>query len=355
MADSPTGEKTEQPTAKRLQKSREDGQVAQSQELGTAFSLLGSFLVLYFIFQDMILLMADSMRFSFSMERIPNLSPESVLTLILDLFFRMIKVVAPIMLVAAILGGLVTFLQVGPLFTPKLLIPKLSKINPISGLKKLFSLKSLVELIKSLAKAGLIGIITYFQLRGAWPKLMTLSQQGFEPALLFIGSLIFKIGISVIIFMVILGVADYIYQRYDHLKNLRMSKYEVKQEHKEVEGDPQIKSKRRQKQMKMSLNRMIKAMEEADVVITNPTHLAIALKFDLDTMETPVVVAKGEGFMAAKIKEKAKELKIAIVENKPLARALNAGTEIGDEIPVDLYQAVAEVLAFVYRSSKKYS
>ena len=122
----------------------------------------------------------------------------------------------------------------------------------------------------------------------------------------------------------------------------------------EVEGDPQIKSKRRQKQMKMSLNRMIKAMEEADVVITNPTHLAIALKFDLDTMETPVVVAKGEGFLAEKIKEKAQELKIAIVENKPLARALNAGTEIGDEIPVDLYQAVAEVLAFVYRSSKKY-
>ena len=354
MADSPTGEKTEQPTPRRLQKSREDGQVAKSRELGIAFSLLGSFLVLHWVFKDMLNLMAGSMRFSFSMDSIPNISQEEVLTLIVNIFFIVLKVVAPVMLAATILGSLVTFLQVGPLFAPKVLIPQLNKINPISGLKRLFSLKSLVELVKSLAKAGLIGIIAYFQLRGAWPNLMTLTQQGFEPALLLIASLIFKIGISVIIFLIILGVADYIYQRYDHLKNLRMSKYEVKQEHKEIEGDPQIKSQRRQKQRKMSLNRMIKAMEEADVVITNPTHLAVALKFDLDTMEVPVLVAKGEGYLAEKRKEKAEELKIAIVENKPLARALSTGTEIGDEIPVDLYQAVAEVLAFVYRSSKKY-
>lgn len=354
MADSPTGEKTEKPTSKRLQKAREDGQVATSKELGAAFTLLASFLMIHFVFKGMLYSMAGKMRLTISLNSIPEITKESVITLLFDNFIYIAKLVAPVMLTAAIVGGLVSFLQVGPLFTPKVILPKFSKINPISGFKKIFSLKSLMELAKSLSKIIIISIITYFQLRLAWPNLLTTTYQGFEPALLFIANLIFRVGISVIIFLIILGVIDFIYQKYDHMKNLKMTKYEVKQEHKEQEGDPQIKSKRRQKQMQMSLNRMIKAMEEADVVITNPTHIAVALKFDIDTMDAPTVVAKGEGYMAQKIKEKAREFEIEIVENKPLARALNSTTEIGDEIPVDLYQAVAEVLAFIFRSSNKF-
>ncbi|AZO94056.1 flagellar biosynthesis protein FlhB [Halocella sp. SP3-1] len=352
--DSSTGEKTEAPTPKKLKEAREEGQVARSQELGTAFTLLASFLVLHFAFKEMLFSMAGRMRFIISMDSIPELDKNSVFVLLMDGFVYIAKLVAPVMLASAIVGALVCFLQVGPLLTPKVILPKFSKINPISGFKRLFSLKALMELGKSLAKIFVISLITFFHLRLAWPKLLTTTQQGFEPALLFIADLIFRVGISVIIFLIILGVIDFIYQKYDHTKNLKMSKYEVKQERKEQEGDPQIKSKRRQKQLQMSLNRMIQALEEADVVITNPTHIAVALKFDIDTMDAPVVVAKGEGYLAQKIKEKAREFEIEIVENKPLARSLNAATEIGDEIPVDLYQAVAEVLAFVFKNNHKY-
>lgn len=354
MADSSTGEKTEKPTPKRLREAREEGQVARSQELGTAFTLLASFLVIFFVFKNILHSMSDQMRLSFSMTSIPVLTKESVFLLLIEGFFYMAKLIAPIMLTTAIVGGLIAFLQVGPLFTPKIILPKFNRISPISGFKKLFSIRSLMELSKSLLKIISIFIIAYIQLKSAWLNFISLTQQGFEPALLFIAEMIFKVGINIIIFLIFLGVIDFIYQKYDHMKNLKMTKFEIKQEHKEQEGDPQIKSKRRQQQMQMSLNRMIKAMEEADVVITNPTHIAVALKFDIDTMEAPVVVAKGEGYMAQKIKEKANEFEIEIVENKPLARALNKSAEIGDEIPVELYQAVAEILAFVFRTNNKF-
>ncbi len=355
MADNNSaGEKTEKPTPKRLQKAREEGQVAKSQELNTAFTLLASFMMFYFIFGSFLESLGERMTLSLSLEGIPEFTPNTAYTVLMENFYFIARLVAPVMLASAVVGALISFLQAGPLFTPKVIRPQLKKINPIEGMKRLVSLKSIVELVKSLAKVAVIAILTYFQLRKAWPNLLILSHQGIEPALLFIGKLIFRVALNVLIFMVFLGVSDYIYQRWDFMKNLRMTKQEIKEERKEYEGDPQIKSKRRQKQLKMSLNRMIKAMEEADVVITNPTHIAVALKFDIDTMEAPLVLAKGEGFIAEKIREKARELEIEVVENKPLARAINESTEIGDEIPVELYQAVAEVLAFVYRSSNKY-
>lgn len=347
------GEKTEKPTPRRLQKAREEGQVAKSQELNSAFTLLGSFLVLYLIFNNLLQSLLGRMTMYLSLSRLPDLTKANSLTLITDSFFFIARLVGPVLLVSAIIGVLISFLQVGPLFTLKVIQPKLSKINPLEGAKRLFSLKSVVELFKSLAKAILIGFLTYLQLKNSWPHLITLSQQGIEPALLFVGNLIFRITVNIIIFLIILGIADYIYQRWEFMKNLRMTKQEVKDEYKQYEGDPKIKSKRRQIQLQVSMNRMIRAMEEADVVITNPTHIAVALKFKIETMEVPVVVAKGEGFIAQKIKERAEELGIEIVENKPLARALNETTEIGDEIPPDLYQAVAEVLAFVYRNNKR--
>lgn len=353
MADNPGGQKTEKPTPKRLEKAREEGQAARSQELNAAFTLLASFLALYAITGKIISSLSNKMTDFLSLRALPDITVNSSYAIITDLFIYVFRLIAPVMLASAVIGVIISFIQVGPRFTPKLIRPKFSRINPIEGAKRLFSLKSLIELFKSLIKAIVIFLLTYNQLRKSWSDLVTLTERGLEPALLFIAELIFRISINIIIFLIILGIADYIYQRWEYMRNLKMTKQEVKEEYKEMEGDPQIKGRRRQLQRQMSMNRMIKAVQDADVVITNPTHIAVALKFDIDTMEAPVVVAKGEGFIAEKIKEVASELKIEIVENKPLARALNSLTEIGEEIPTELYQAVAEVLAYIYQHSRK--
>lgn len=347
------GEKTEQPTPRRLEKAREEGQVAKSQELNSAFTLLASSVVLYFLFGNIIQTILNKMATYLSMNEIPLLTIDNAYTILTDAFVFIIDLVSPILIASAVIGILINFVQVGPMLNFKLIQPKVSKLNPIEGAKRLFSLKSVVELVKSLAKAAVIIGLTYIQIRNAVPNMITLTEQGLYPGLLYIANLLFRIIVSVLIFYIILGVADYIYQRWEYMRNMKMTKQEVKDEYKEIEGNPEIKSKRRERQRQMSMNRMISAVEEADVVITNPTHIAVALQFELETMEAPVVVAKGEGFIAQKIKDVAREFEIEIVENKPLARALNAATEIGEEIPPDLYQAVAEVIAFIYRNNNR--
>lgn len=349
MPDSPSGEKTEKPTPRRLEKAKEEGQVAKSQELNSAFTLLASFFTLYFLFAGIIQTLIEKTSAFLSMSTLPDINHDNAYTILIDTILFIARVSAPVMIAAAIIGAFINFVQVGPRFTTKVIQPKFSKINPVEGAKRLFSLKSLIELIKSLLKAIVIIFLTYKQIENALPELMSLSHQGIEPALVFMGALIFRIAVNIIIFLIILGVADYIYQRWEFMRNLMMTKQEIKEEYKEMEGDPQLKSQRRQIQRQMSMNRMMAAVEDADVIITNPTHIAVALKFDLESMEAPVVLAKGEGFVAKRIKDLARELEIDIVENKPLARALNATTEIGEEIPADLYQAVAEVLAFLYK------
>jgi len=353
MADNPGGQKTEKPTPKRLERAREEGQVARSQELNAAFTLMASFLVLYALFGNMISSLNSKMTGFLSLRVLPDITKDSSHIIMTELFIYIFQLISPVLFTSAVIGVFISFVQVGPRFTPKLIKPKFSKINPIEGAKRLFSLKSLIELFKSLAKAVVIFLLTYNQLNKSWNEIITLTGQGLEPALIYIANLIFRITVSIIIFLVILGIGDYIYQRWEYMRNLRMTKQEVKEEYKEMEGDPQIKGKRRQIQRQMSMNRMIKAVEEADVVIINPTHIAVALKFDIDTMDAPVVVAKGEGFIAERIKEAAREFNIEIVENKALARALNSLTEVGDEIPIELYQAVAEVLAYIYQNSRK--
>ncbi len=354
MADDGTGEKTEDPTPKRKEEAREKGQVAKSQELSGAFVLMGSFLVLYITFGNIMNYLQRRMKMNFTMKEVPVLDIPSSFNLMMESFYHIARMVAPVMIASAVIGGLINFVQVGPLITGEPLKPKLSNINPIEGFKNLFSLKSVVELLKSLAKLAIIVILSFNPLKNSWEEIIKVSHRSLNSGVLFFGNLIFEIALRIALFLIFVGVADFFYQRWEHKKNLKMSKYEVKQERKEREGDPQIKQKRKQKQREMNLNRMMSAMEEADVVITNPTHIAVALKYDIEEMEAPVVLAKGEGYVAKRIKEKAKELKIEIVENKPLARSLNKTTEISDQIPVDLYQAVAEILAFVFKNDKKY-
>ena len=354
MADNSTGQKTEEPTPKRKREAREKGQVAKSQELNQAFTLLASFSMLYILFSGMMDSLTMEVTSYLDFDTVVNLDIASSYNILMEAIFYVASLVVPVMLASAIMGIVINFSQVGPLFTGESLKPKLDSLNIIKGFGKLFSIKSLVEMVKSVLKIIIIAVIAYIYLRNSITDLITMTEQGLYPALMLIGNLIFKAAVAITIFLVGVGVFDFIYQKWEHKRNLKMTKYEVKQERKEMEGDPQLKQKRKEKQRQMSVNRMMSEVENADVVITNPTHIAVALEFDIKEMDAPKVLAKGEGYVALKIKEKAKELDIEIVENKPLARSLNKMCEIDDFIPEELFEAVAEILAYVYKKENRY-
>ena len=354
MADNSTGQKTEEPTPKRKREAREKGQVAKSQELNQAFTLLASFSMLYILFSGMMDSLTTEVTTYLDFDTVVNLDIASAYNILMEAIFYVASLVVPVMLASAIMGIVINFSQVGPLFTGESLKPKLDSLNIIKGFGKLFSIKSLVEMVKSVLKIIIIAVIAYIYLRNSITDLITMTEQGLYPALMLIGNLIFKAAVAITIFLVGVGVFDFIYQKWEHKRNLKMTKYEVKQERKEMEGDPQLKQKRKEKQRQMSVNRMMSEVENADVVITNPTHIAVALEFDIKDMDAPKVIAKGEGYVALKIKEKAKELDIEIVENKPLARSLNKMCEIDDFIPEELFEAVAEILAYVYKKENRY-
>jgi flagellar biosynthetic protein FlhB len=354
MADNSTGQKTEEPTPKRKREAREKGQVAKSQELNQAFTLLSSFFVLYVMFSGMLESLMNKVTQLLTFSTIEPITKAGGYEVLMESIYYVTSLVAPVMIAAAVMGIIINFSQVGPLFTGESMKPKVENIDIIKGFKKIFSLKSLVEMIKAVLKIIIISVIAYIFIRNSIMKLVSMTEMGLNASLVLIGQTIFKTAIAIIIFLVTIGVFDFAYQKWEHKKSLKMTKYEVKQERKEMEGDPQLKQKRKEKQRQMSLNRMMTAMEDADVVITNPTHIAVALKFNIEEMEAPKVIAKGEGYIALKLKEKAKKLDIEIVENKPLARSLNKMCEIDDFIPEELFEAVAEILAYVYKKENRY-
>ena len=237
--------------------------------------------------------------------------------------------------------------------TLKPLQPKFSKLNPISGFKKIFSKEALFELLKSLIKIGIVCWIAYSTLRDEFHNIFFLYDMPLKQAIVFIGDLAISIGLSISLTYVLIALADFVYQKLRFNEDMMMTKQEVKDEYKNTEGNPEIKSKQRARMREVSQRRMMQDLKTADVVITNPTHYAVAVKYDQNESSAPVVVAKGEDYLAAKIKEAAKENEIEIVENKPLARMLYANVDIGAQIPPELYQAVAEVLAFVYNLKNK--
>jgi flagellar biosynthetic protein FlhB len=230
---------------------------------------------------------------------------------------------------------------------------KLEKINPIQGAKKMFSLRSLIELVKSLLKIAIISTAAFGVLWQGKDELFLLSQKSIGHSLSFLANMTFRVGLTAAILLLCLAILDYMYQKYEFEKNIRMSKQDIRDEFKKTEGDPLIKSRIKERQRQLGMNRMIQELPKADVLITNPTHYAIALRYDPETMGAPMVIAMGKDHLALKIKEKAKELDIVTMENKPLARALYHQVEIGDYVPDDLFQAVAEVLAYVYRLKGK--
>ncbi len=264
-------------------------------------------------------------------------------------FQQILLISAPILIVACIVGFITNIVQVGWLVTTKPLKPKFSKLNPISGFKRMFSLKAIVELFKSLLKFAVILMVVYSVIKNYIAYIPNLFLLTPIQLLELTGDIIVKLGVTVGFAYLLVAMLDYAYAKYKHEKDLKMTKQEVKEEYKQAEGNPEVKGKIKQKMREASMRRMMQDLPSADVIITNPTHYAVALKYDKLSGKAPYVVAKGVDFQAKRIREVATENDIEIVEDKPLARTLYANVEIGKEIPPELYKTVAEILAYVYK------
>lgn len=349
-------DKTEEPTAKKLRDAREEGQVAKSNELNIGLSLLVLFLCIKLFVGKIGTSFIQGMHKYFGY--IEDWSKETVLvtrfhSLLSDVIVDIILIVLPIFLITYIATFVITLAQVKWQLSTKPLQPKLSKFNPVEGFKKMFSKDKIVDLIKAILKIGITFYVVYSELRDQIGFLGQLYTISLKQAIVLIGDVVINLGLKVSAVFVVIGLADYLYQKRKFHKDMRMTKQEVKDEYKQSEGDPQLKSKIKQKMREVSQRRMMAALPEADVVITNPTHLAVAIKYDKDKGEAPIVIAKGADLLAKKIRETAREHHVEIVENKPLARMLYFNVEIGSEIPKELYQMVAEVLAYVYQLKSK--
>jgi len=343
--------KTEQATPKKKQEAREKGQIARSVELNSAIILLTALVTLRYVGPFLINSMGKLFVFSYENMN-AGFGMDNVYTYTVFYMMEIFKMVAPILLVMLVVGLIVNYMQVGVLFTLQPLTPKLSKINPIAGFQRLFSRRSLIEFVKSLLKLTLIAWLGYEGVKASLPQLIpAMDMQGAE-AIKFVGTLTMNVLNRIIIALLVIAALDFLYQRWEHNESLKMSKQEIKDEFRQAEGDPMIKARIRQIQREMARRRMFEAVPKATVVITNPTHVAVALEYK-DGMQSPMVVAKGERVIAEKIKEVARKHNIPIVENPPLARALLKQCPIGAPISPDLFEAVAEVLAFVYRMNRK--
>jgi len=348
-----SGEKTEEATPRKRQEARKKGQVARSPEISSALIMLVAFLSLGFLGPLLYQQMIELMRSGLSTIITKDLTVEAVHHLSIGLIILLLKACLPLMLVIMIIALVSNIGQVGFLLTTEPLTPKLEKLDPIKGLQRIFSKRAFVELAKSLFKVTVIGYLSYITINQHIDELILLMKMPPTEIVRVIASLTHKLGIRIAFVLLLIAFADYAYQRWEHEQSLKMSKQEVKEEHKMIEGNPQIKGKIREKQRQMAMRRMMQAIPQADVVVTNPTHLAIALKYDPAKSNAPFVLAKGEGHVAQRIKQIAQEHRIVVLENKPLAQALYKVVEINQEIPPELYQAVAEVLAFVFKLKRK--
>ena len=356
MPDNAGQEKTEKATPKKREEARKKGQVAISREVSSAMVMLASLGFFYFAGSWMFWNLSEiitKVYQNIGTMRFNTINDASIFSL--EVLNSLLAILIPFLLPLAILGLVGNIVQVGLKFSTEAISPKLSKLNPISGIKRLVSLKSWVELVKSILKLMFIGTIAYFLVKGELTSFPLLVHQEVGQILVFIARVAIKISFFVCLALVILAVLDFLYQRWQYEQDLKMTKQEVKDEQKQTYGDPKVKSRIRSVQMEMARRRMMEAVPEADVVITNPTHFAIALKFNADDMVAPRVLAKGAGHVAQRIKEIAAEHQVPVVEDKPLAQALYKMVELGDYIPAELYRAVAEVLAYVYRLKGMYS
>lgn len=354
FADGEGGEKTEPATQKKLEDARKEGKVAKSKDLTQGIDLL----VLFLLIKVFVAYMGERFMglFDTTLGRMAEflsvnqkgVSIQAFNVVINNAILELFLIIWPFLVFGFVVTFIVTVYQVGWKVSAKPMEPKLSKFNPINGFKRIFSKDSLFELLKSIVKIGVIAYVAYSNIVEEANNLFILYEISLNQAIALVGNIIISFGIEISIVFIGIGLVDYLYQKWKFAEDMKMTKQEVKDEYKNTEGDPQIKGRIRQKMREASQRRMMQDVPKADVVITNPTHFAVAIKYDAEVSKAPVVVAKGEDYLAQKIKEVAKENKVEIVENKPLARMLYHNVDIGAEIPPELYQAVAEVLAMVY-------
>ena len=345
------GEKTEEPTAKKRADAKKKGQVGKSQEINAAFVMMAGFVILYNLGGNAL---QEIMTYSSSIfgHLVMETDEESVMQLFISIIIVLAKTSLPMMVFIMIIGLAINFFQVGLNFNTEAIGFKPDKLNPINGFGRIFSKRSLVELVKSIIKIVVIGFFIYDYMVAEilqMPKLIFLE---LGEATDKISSVIFMLAFKILGVFFVMAAADLYYQKWQTTQDLKMSKQDIKDEFKQTEGDPQIKGKIKSKQRQMAMARMMQEVPQADVIVTNPTHFAVAMSYK-PGMAAPIVVAKGQDHVAQRIKEIAREHKVPIVENKPLARALFAAVEIGDSIPQELYKAVAEGLAYVYKLKNK--
>lgn len=277
----------------------------------------------------------------------------SVASLMVNVSYQAAQILAPLLITAVAVAVAVNYIQVGSLFSVEAIMPKLSRLSLIEGAKRMFGVRAWVQLTKSLLKVAAIGYFLYAVLRDHMDMFPALQQINSLQAAIFLGDILFELSWKIATAFVIIAVLDFLYQWWEYEKNLRMSHEELKEEYKQNEGDPQLKNEMKKRQRVLAMRRMMEDLKKADVVITNPTHYAIALKYEPQKYDAPYVVAKGQDQIAFRIREVAEENRIVIMENKPLARTLYAQVEIGQVVPAELYKAVAEVLAFVMKINRK--
>lgn len=349
MAEGNDQEKTEAPSQQRLDKAREEGQVPQSRELATFVVLMTGGAVLWWMAQGLGQTLSGVVRSSMQFDPGIARDPSHVMAQLSDQFSTAALALAPFLALMVLATLAAPLLLRGWLFSTKAFMPDFKRMNPLTGIKRMFSSQSLVELVKSLAKVGLLGVIAGWLIWANLDAIFSLSLESPATAVQHMGDLIGKVFLLVSGAIIFIVVLDLPYQLWSYTSKLKMTKEELRQEAKESEGDPHIKARIRAQQREMARHRMMAAVPTADVVVTNPTHYAVALKYSEGKMGAPRVVAKGADAVAAHIRELAAENKVPLLEAPPLARALFRHTELGDEIPATLYAAVAEVLAYVFQ------
>jgi flagellar biosynthesis protein FlhB len=346
-------ERTEAATPRKRGEARKRGQVAKSSDLNSIVVLLGLLFALSSVGGASAHTVSMYFHQIFSHLDTARLSSADVMQLGGQAFMVLFRAVGPLMVTAMLIGILVNLAQVGPLWATEALKPDFNRLNPLVGAQRFVSPHSLMDLAKSCFKIGLISYIAFITLRSNYPRLAMMNRLDLSAGIALIGEVVFQMAFRIVTAMLVLAALDYAFQRYQHEKRLKMTKDEVKQEYKQLEGSPQLKARIRARQKEIAKKRMMAEIPTADVVVTNPTHFAVALKYDPQKGGAPLVVAKGADWLAQKIRELAQESDVPIVVNPPLARALYKQVEVGKEIPSELYGAVAEVLAFVYQINQR--
>ena len=346
------GEKTERPTPHRLREARRKGQVVKSTELVSAVNLL-AVLFLLMLFGEIIFRWHVSMLRGFLGDwLLQTVSPANFSAITIKSIMEFLRLMSPIFVIVLAAGLFINYVQVGFILSAESISPQVKRLNPLEGFKKIVSTRALFEFVKVVLKIFLVTLIVYFFMQSRFSHFLTFLHTLPGDFFIRFSQEVYSLTLRVAVVLISLAIMDYLYQRHEFMKSMRMTKQEVKEEFKQMEGDPLIRAKLREKQRAMASQRMMQEVPQATVVITNPTELAVALKYEESESLAPKVVAKGTALMAARIKAVAKEHSVPIVENKPVARFLYQHVEIEEEVPVELYQAVAEILALVYEVNR---